>query len=102
MDNFNWGVRRHSMDNLDQSDLQPLEGSLLSSSMPSLNKIAHEDSDESSEEDSLMASQILSHSQIVRLFNSGPLVSSLNEARAFKMFGLLDATFFKSISLALY
>uniref|UniRef100_A0A671XYI2 FRY microtubule binding protein n=1 Tax=Sparus aurata TaxID=8175 RepID=A0A671XYI2_SPAAU len=64
MDNFNWGVRRRSMDSLDQSDLQPLEESQLSSSMPSLSKITHEDSDESSEEDSLTASQILSHSQL--------------------------------------
>lgn len=65
MDNFNWGVRRRSMDSLDRSDLQPLEESQLSSSMPSLSKITHEDSDESSEEDSLTASQILSHSQLV-------------------------------------
>uniref|UniRef100_A0A667XRB5 FRY microtubule binding protein n=1 Tax=Myripristis murdjan TaxID=586833 RepID=A0A667XRB5_9TELE len=65
MDNFNWGVRRRSMDSLDQSDLQPLEESQLSSSMPSLSKITHEDSDESSEEDSLTASQILSHSQLI-------------------------------------
>uniref|UniRef100_A0A671Y0G6 FRY microtubule binding protein n=1 Tax=Sparus aurata TaxID=8175 RepID=A0A671Y0G6_SPAAU len=72
MDNFNWGVRRRSMDSLDQSDLQPLEESQLSSSMPSLSKITHEDSDESSEEDSLTASQILSHSQLV----SSPLMDS--------------------------
>lgn len=65
MDNFNWGVRRRSMDSLDQSDLQVLEESQLSISMPSLSKITHEDSDESSEEDSLTASQILSHSQLV-------------------------------------
>ncbi|XP_034722063.1 protein furry homolog isoform X2 [Etheostoma cragini] len=65
IDNFNWGVRRRSMDSLDQSDLQPLEESQLSNSMPSLSKITHEDSDESSEEDSLMASQILSHSQLM-------------------------------------
>ncbi|XP_065816833.1 protein furry homolog isoform X1 [Labrus bergylta] len=63
-DNFNWGVRRRSMDSLDRSDLQPLEESQLSNSMPSLSKITHEDSDESSEEDSLTASQILSHSQL--------------------------------------
>ncbi|TKS80780.1 Protein furry -like protein [Collichthys lucidus] len=65
MDNFNWGVRRRSMDSLDRSDLLPLEESQLSSSMPSLSKITHEDSDESSEEDSLTASQILSHSQLI-------------------------------------
>lgn len=82
MDNFNWGVRRHSMDSLDQSDLQPLEESQLSSSMPSLSKITHEDSEESSEEDSLTASQILSHSQIVRFINNIPIISNLNEQRA--------------------
>lgn len=65
MDSFNWGVRRHSMDSLDQSDLQPLEESQLSSSMPSLSKMTHEDSDDSSEEDSLVTSQTLSHSQLV-------------------------------------
>uniref|UniRef100_A0A8C2ZLT4 FRY microtubule binding protein n=1 Tax=Cyclopterus lumpus TaxID=8103 RepID=A0A8C2ZLT4_CYCLU len=65
MDNFNWGVRRRSMDSLDQSDLQPLEDSQLSSSMPSLSKITLDDSDESSEEDSLIANQILSQSQLV-------------------------------------
>ncbi|XP_070825890.1 protein furry homolog isoform X3 [Chaetodon trifascialis] len=64
VDNFNWGVRRRSMDSLDRSDLLPLEESQLSISMPSLSKITHEDSDESSEEDSLTASQILSHSQL--------------------------------------
>uniref|UniRef100_A0A3Q2E335 Furry homolog a (Drosophila) n=1 Tax=Cyprinodon variegatus TaxID=28743 RepID=A0A3Q2E335_CYPVA len=82
VDNFNWGVRRHSMDSLDQSDLQPLEESQLSSSMPSLSKITHEDSEESSEEDSLTASQILSHSQIVRFINNIPIISNLNEQRA--------------------
>ncbi|KAK5868877.1 hypothetical protein PBY51_009853 [Eleginops maclovinus] len=65
VDNFNWGVRRRSMDSLDRSDLQPLEESQLSISMPSLSKIPREDSDESSEEDSLIASQILSHSQLM-------------------------------------
>lgn len=64
MDNFNWGVRRRSMDSLDRNDLQPLEESQMSSSMPSLSKLAHEDSDESSEEDSLTTSQTLSHSQL--------------------------------------
>uniref|UniRef100_A0A8C4HKM3 Furry homolog a (Drosophila) n=1 Tax=Dicentrarchus labrax TaxID=13489 RepID=A0A8C4HKM3_DICLA len=75
MDNFNWGVRRRSMDSLDHSDLQPLEESQLSSSMPSLSKITHEDSDESSEEDSLTASQILSHSQLV----SSPLFPEVSQ-----------------------
>ncbi|XP_068172706.1 protein furry homolog isoform X2 [Antennarius striatus] len=64
MDNFNWGVRRHSMDSLDRNDMLPLEESQLSSSMPILSKVTHEDSEESSEEESLNASQILSHSQL--------------------------------------
>lgn len=67
MDNFNWGVRRRSVDSLDRSDLLPLEESPLSSSMPSLSQIAREDSDESSEEDSLSASQIFSNSRLVSL-----------------------------------
>lgn len=67
MDNFNWGVRRHSVDSLDRSDLLPLEENQLSSSLPILSKITHEDSDESSEEDSLSASQILSNSQLVNI-----------------------------------
>lgn len=67
MDSFNWGVRRHSVDSLDRSDLLPLEENQLSSSLPILSKITHEDSDESSEEDSLSASQILSNSQLVNI-----------------------------------
>uniref|UniRef100_A0A8C6KTX9 FRY microtubule binding protein n=1 Tax=Nothobranchius furzeri TaxID=105023 RepID=A0A8C6KTX9_NOTFU len=77
MDNFNWGVRRHSVDSLDQSDLQPLEGSQLSSSMTSLSKITREDSDELSEEDSLTVSQILSHSQLVSSLLHVPLLRFL-------------------------
>ncbi|XP_077396722.1 protein furry homolog isoform X3 [Festucalex cinctus] len=66
VDNFNWGVRRHSVDSLDQSDLHALEESHLSSSMPCLNRLdRQDDSDESSEEeDSLSASQMLSRSQL--------------------------------------
>lgn len=67
MDNFNWGVRRHSVDSLDRSDLLPLEENQLSNSLPILSKITHEDSDESSEEDSLSACQILSNSQLVNI-----------------------------------
>lgn len=67
MDNFNWGVRRHSVDSLDHSDLLPLEENQLTSSLLILSKITHEDSDESSEEDSLSASQILSNSQLVNI-----------------------------------
>ncbi|KAM6933331.1 protein furry homolog [Xenentodon cancila] len=82
MDNFNWGVRRCSVDSLDQSDLQPLEESQLSSSMPSLSKMAHEDSDESSEEDSLTASQILSHSQLIVNLSPTAELSSLDTSSA--------------------
>lgn len=64
MDNFNWGVRRRSLDSLDKCDMQTLEERQLSRSTPSLNKMSHEDSDESSEED-LTASQILEHSDLV-------------------------------------
>lgn len=67
MDNFNWGVRRRSMDSLDRSDQLPLGESKLSSSMPSLIRIAHEESDDSSEDDPLTVSQILSQSQLVSL-----------------------------------
>uniref|UniRef100_A0A670HZV6 FRY microtubule binding protein n=1 Tax=Podarcis muralis TaxID=64176 RepID=A0A670HZV6_PODMU len=64
MDNFNWGVRRRSLDSLDKCDMQLLEESQLSGSTPSLNKINHEDSDESSEEEDLTTSQILEQSQL--------------------------------------
>nr|XP_015197348.1 PREDICTED: protein furry homolog isoform X5 [Lepisosteus oculatus] len=64
VDNFNWGVRRRSLDSLDKGDLQLLEESQYSGSTPSLGKINHEDSDESSEEESLTASQILTRSQL--------------------------------------
>ncbi|XP_012988600.2 protein furry homolog isoform X3 [Esox lucius] len=65
MDSFNWGVRRRSMDSLDKSDLVPLDDSQLFSSTPSLGQITHPDSEESSEEDSLTASQIVTHSQVI-------------------------------------
>nr|XP_006005371.1 PREDICTED: protein furry homolog isoform X2 [Latimeria chalumnae] len=64
MDNFNWGVRRRSLDSLDKGDIQLLEESQLSGSMPSLNKMNHEDSDESSEEEELTDSQILERSEL--------------------------------------
>ncbi|XP_053176419.1 protein furry homolog isoform X1 [Scomber japonicus] len=83
MDNFNWGVRRRSMDSLDQSDLQTLEESQLSISMPSLSKITHEYSDESSEEDSLTASQILSHSQLVVSLSPTAEINSMDSPSAF-------------------
>uniref|UniRef100_A0A7M4EYN2 FRY microtubule binding protein n=1 Tax=Crocodylus porosus TaxID=8502 RepID=A0A7M4EYN2_CROPO len=67
MDNFNWGVRRRSLDSLDKCDMQLLEESQLSGSTPSLNKMNHEDSDESSEEEDLTTSQILEHSDLVNM-----------------------------------
>ena len=73
MDNFNWGVRRRSLDSLDKCDLQLLEERQLSGSSPSLNKMNHEDSDESSEEEDLTTSQILEHSDLVSR-NSPPLL----------------------------
>ncbi|XP_039986284.1 protein furry homolog isoform X4 [Xiphias gladius] len=83
MDNFNWGVRRRSMDSLDRSDLQPLEESHLSSSMPSLSRITHEDSDESSEEDSLSLSQILSQSQLIVNLSPTAEISNMDSPSAF-------------------
>ncbi|KAM7399056.1 hypothetical protein PAMP_018349 [Pampus punctatissimus] len=83
MDNFNWGVRRRSMDSLDRSDLQALEESQLSISMPSLSKITHEDSDESSEEDSLTASQILSHSQLIVSLSPTAEINSMDTPSVF-------------------
>lgn len=65
MDNFNWGVRRRSLDSLDKCDMQLLEERQLSGSSPSLNKMNQEDSDESSEEEDLTASQILEQSDLV-------------------------------------
>uniref|UniRef100_A0A7N9ANL5 Furry homolog a (Drosophila) n=1 Tax=Mastacembelus armatus TaxID=205130 RepID=A0A7N9ANL5_9TELE len=82
-DSFNWGVRRRSMDSLDRNDLQPLEGSQLSSSMPSLRKLTHEDSDESSEEDSLTVSQILSQSQLIVSLSPTAEISNMDSPSVF-------------------
>ncbi|KAG8452837.1 hypothetical protein GDO86_004577 [Hymenochirus boettgeri] len=65
MDNFNWGVRRRSLDSLDKCDMQLLEESQLSGSTHSLSKLNHDDSDESSEEEDLTASQILEPSDLI-------------------------------------
>uniref|UniRef100_A0A8C5CY41 Furry homolog a (Drosophila) n=1 Tax=Gadus morhua TaxID=8049 RepID=A0A8C5CY41_GADMO len=70
VDNFNWGVRRRSMDSLEQGETPALEESLQAASLPSLDLLARgdrESGDSSSEEedDSLSASQGLSHSQLV-------------------------------------
>uniref|UniRef100_G1NQB3 FRY microtubule binding protein n=1 Tax=Meleagris gallopavo TaxID=9103 RepID=G1NQB3_MELGA len=70
MDNFNWGVRRRSLDSLDKCDMQLLEESQLSGSTPSLNKMNHEDSEESSEEEDLTTSQILENSDLVEAIHA--------------------------------
>lgn len=60
MDSFNWGARRRSIDSLDQTEAQPLEeDSQLSGSSPSLCPVIHDDSDESSEEEPVSASQLV-------------------------------------------
>lgn len=66
MDNFNWGVRRRSLDSIDKGDTPSLQEYQCSSSTPSLNLTNQEDTDESSEEEAaLTASQILSRRQMV-------------------------------------
>ncbi|XP_076876310.1 protein furry homolog isoform X3 [Brachyhypopomus gauderio] len=66
MDNFNWGVRRRSLDSTDLTEL--LEEGQHSDSMPSLGPLhplhPQHDSDDSSEEESNSTSQSLSHSQL--------------------------------------
>uniref|UniRef100_A0A8D2Q8P4 FRY like transcription coactivator n=1 Tax=Varanus komodoensis TaxID=61221 RepID=A0A8D2Q8P4_VARKO len=64
MDNFNWGVRRRSLDSIDKGDTPSLQEYQYSGSTPSLNLTNQEDTDESSEEEALTASQILSRSQM--------------------------------------
>uniref|UniRef100_A0A3Q3KBQ7 Furry homolog a (Drosophila) n=1 Tax=Monopterus albus TaxID=43700 RepID=A0A3Q3KBQ7_MONAL len=80
-DNFNWGVRRRSMDSLDRNDLQ--QESQLSSSMLILSKIPHEDSDDSSEEDSLTASQLLSRSQLTVNLSPTSEISNMDSPSVF-------------------
>lgn len=68
MDNFNWGVRRRSLDSIDKGDTPSLQEYPCSSSTPSLTLTNQEDTDESSEEEAaLTASQILSRTQMVLL-----------------------------------
>ncbi|XP_067086162.1 protein furry homolog-like isoform X6 [Osmerus mordax] len=59
MDNFNWGVRRRSLDSMDKGDTPSLQECQFAGSTPSLNLTNQEDTDESSEEEVLSASQIL-------------------------------------------
>uniref|UniRef100_A0A671NL20 Protein furry homolog-like n=1 Tax=Sinocyclocheilus anshuiensis TaxID=1608454 RepID=A0A671NL20_9TELE len=63
MDNFNWGVRRRSLDSIDKGDTPSLQDCQYSGSTPSL--IQPEDTDESSEEEVLSASQILTRSNLL-------------------------------------
>ncbi|XP_061073615.1 protein furry homolog isoform X3 [Conger conger] len=65
VDSFNWGARRRSADSLDQGEAGPLEEGRRAGSSPGVGQIAPDDSDESSEEGSVSASQLLSHSQII-------------------------------------
>ncbi|KAJ0004584.1 hypothetical protein NQD34_010798 [Periophthalmus magnuspinnatus] len=62
LDNFNWGVRRRSLDSTELGDL--LEESQHSGSTPSLGHEDPHDTDESSEEEESSTSQSLSHSQL--------------------------------------
>ncbi|XP_075901775.1 protein furry homolog-like isoform X4 [Nelusetta ayraudi] len=65
MDNFNWGVRRRSLESMDKGDTPSLQECQYTGSTPSLNLTNHEDTDESSEEEVLSASQILSRSGLL-------------------------------------
>ncbi|XP_066533696.1 protein furry homolog-like isoform X2 [Hoplias malabaricus] len=51
MDNFNWGVRRRSLDSMDKGDTPSLQECQYTGSTPSLNLTNQEDTDESSEEE---------------------------------------------------
>ncbi|XP_056593394.1 protein furry homolog isoform X1 [Triplophysa dalaica] len=63
LDNFNWGVRRRSLDSTDLTEL--LEESQHSDTTPCIGlHDPHHDSDDSSEEESNSTSQSLSHSQL--------------------------------------
>uniref|UniRef100_A0A671NWR9 Protein furry homolog n=1 Tax=Sinocyclocheilus anshuiensis TaxID=1608454 RepID=A0A671NWR9_9TELE len=63
MDNFNWGVRRRSLDSTDLTEL--LEESQHSDITPCISlHDAQQDTDDSSEEESNSTSQSLSHSQL--------------------------------------
>ncbi|XP_041646853.1 protein furry homolog-like isoform X11 [Cheilinus undulatus] len=65
MDNFNWGVRRRSLESMDKGDTPSLQECQFTGSTPSLNLTNHEDTDESSEEEVLSASQILTRSGLL-------------------------------------
>uniref|UniRef100_A0A2K5DXP2 FRY like transcription coactivator n=1 Tax=Aotus nancymaae TaxID=37293 RepID=A0A2K5DXP2_AOTNA len=88
MDNFNWGVRRRSLDSVDKGDTPSLQEYQCSSSTPSLNLTNQEDTDESSEEEALTASQILSRTQMLLRHNFSCFYPSHNE-----LFGALLEAF---------
>jgi len=84
MDNFNWGVRRRSLDSIDKGDTPSLQECQYSGSTPSLNLTNQEDTDESSEEEAaLTASQILSRSQMVSYFSAKGILHWMGMAHAF-------------------
>ncbi|MGH0138659.1 UNVERIFIED_CONTAM: hypothetical protein FKN15_031915 [Acipenser sinensis] len=58
MDNFNWGVRRRSLDSIDKGDTPSLQECQYSGSTPSLNLTNQEDTDESSEEEDASAASV--------------------------------------------
>uniref|UniRef100_A0A4W5Q167 FRY like transcription coactivator n=1 Tax=Hucho hucho TaxID=62062 RepID=A0A4W5Q167_9TELE len=80
MDNFNWGVRRRSLDSMDKGegdgDTPSLQECQYTGSTPSLNLTNQEDTDESSEEEVLSASQILTRSGLVSLTHNKGFGSS--------------------------
>lgn len=78
IDNFNWGVRRRSLDSTELGDL--LEESQHSGSTPSLGHEDPHDSDESSEEEESSTSQSLSHSQLVGSLNDWIKTAASTEA----------------------
>ncbi|XP_051889343.1 protein furry homolog-like isoform X5 [Pristis pectinata] len=65
MDNFNWGVRRRSLESIEKGDTPSLQDFHTLGSTPSLNLTNQEDTDESSEEEVLTVSQILTRTQIL-------------------------------------
>uniref|UniRef100_A0A8C3T6A6 FRY like transcription coactivator n=1 Tax=Chelydra serpentina TaxID=8475 RepID=A0A8C3T6A6_CHESE len=95
MDNFNWGVRRRSLDSIDKGDTPSLQECLYSGSTPSLNLTNQEDTDESSEEEAaLTASQILSRSQMVShsSLNSDSAIDETISDRASSLLQSQDST----------
>lgn len=84
MDNFNWGVRRRSLDSTELGDL--LEESQHSGSTPSLGHEDPHDSDESSEEEESSTSQSLSHSQLVCSRICQEIAASKHHSRNLQLF----------------